>query len=147
MKVVLLEDVKGKGKKGQLVNVSDGYARNFLLPRKLAKLADEQTLKEIKAKKESEVYRKAEEKKNALAFAEKISGSVLVFKATGGVDGRLYGAVTAKDISEKIKKDLNLDIDKRKIIVNETIKTTGQYDVEIKLYPEISAKIKLEVVN
>ncbi len=146
MKVILLEDVKGQGKKGELVNVSDGFARNFLFPKKLAKPADNQTIQEIKAKKESEEYRKAEEKKYAAALAEKLKGTVLTFKSTGGADGRLYGAVTAKDISDKLQSEFGLAVDKRKIVLNETIKTVGEYDLEIKLYPEINANIKLKVV-
>lgn len=146
MKVVLLEDVKGQGKKGEIVNVSDGFARNFLFPKKLAKPADNQTIQEIKAKKESEEFRKAEEKKNAAALAEKLKGTVLTFKSTGGADGRLYGAVTAKDICDKLQSELGLTVDKRKIVLNETIKTVGEYDLEIKLYPEISANIKIKVV-
>lgn len=147
MKVVLLEDVKGQGKRGELVNVSDGYARNFLFPKKLAKPADNQIINEIKAKKDSEDFKKQEEKKQALALAETLKDKVLVYKTTGGSDGRLYGAVTAKDISEKLESDLGLAIDKRKIVVNETIKTVGEYNIEIKLYPEISATIKLQVIN
>lgn len=146
MKVVLLADVKGQGKKGDIVDVSDGFARNFLLPKKLAKPADNQTIQEIKAKKESEEFRKAEEKKNAAALAEQLKGKVLTFKSTGGADGRLYGAVTAKDISDKLQSELGITVDKRKIVLNETIKTIGEYDVEIKLYPEISANIKVNVV-
>jgi large subunit ribosomal protein L9 len=146
MKVVLLDDVKGQGKKGELVNVSDGFARNFLFPKKLAKPADNQTVQEIKAKKESEDFKKAEEKKQANALAEKLNGTVLIYKSTGGSDGRLYGAVTAKDVCDKIQSELNLNIDKRKIVLNETIKTVGDYDVEIKLYPEINAIITIKVI-
>lgn len=146
MKVVLLADVKGQGKKGDIVNVSDGFARNYLFPKKLAKLADDQTIQELKAKKESEEYRKAEEKKNAAALAEKLKGTVLTFKTTGGTDGRLYGAVTAKDISDRLQSELGITVDKRKIVLNETIKTVGEYDIELKLYPEISANIKINVV-
>ena len=146
MKVVLLADVKGQGKKGDIVNVSDGFARNYLFPKKLAKLADDQTIQELKAKKESEEYRKAEEKKNAAALAEKLKGTVLTFKTTGGADGRLFGAVTAKDISDRLQSELGITVDKRKIVLNETIKTVGEYDIELKLYPEISANIKINVV-
>jgi large subunit ribosomal protein L9 len=146
MKVVLLDDVRGQGKKGELVNVSDGFARNFLFPKKLAKPADNQIIQEIKAKKDSEDFKRAEEKKQAAALAEKLKGTVLTYKSTGGADGRLYGAVTAKDISDKLQSELNLSVDKRKIVLNETIKTVGDYDLEIKLYPEISANIKVKVV-
>lgn len=145
MKVVLLEDVKGKGKKGEIVNVSDGYARNFLFPKKVAKIADNQIIQEMKAKKESENFKKAEEKKQAFALVEKLKGTVLVYKTTGGTDGRLYGSVTTKDISGKLESELGLAVDKRKIVINDTIKTVGEYNLEIKLYPEISANITLKV--
>jgi len=147
MKVILLEDVNGQGKKGEIVNASDGYARNYLFPKKLAKIADNQIIQEIKAKKDSENFKKAEEKKQAIALSEKLKDSVLVYKTTGGADGRLYGSVTAKDICEKLESELGLTIDKRKIIINDTIKTAGEYNVEIKLYPEISTIIKLQVIN
>lgn len=147
MKVVLLEDVKGKGKKGDLVNVPDGYARNFLLPKGKAKLADNQIIQEIKAKKESEDFKKAEEKKQAQKLAEKLKDVKLVYKTTGGEDGRLYGAVTTKDISEKLQSELGIAVDKRKIVIKDTIKTVGEYVLEIKLYPGINAKLKLIVEN
>ncbi|HBR30965.1 MAG TPA: 50S ribosomal protein L9 [Clostridiales bacterium] len=147
MKVLLLDDVKGQGKKGEIVNVSDGFARNFLFPRKLAKPADNQTINEMKAKKDSEAFKKAEEKKQAIALSERLKDTVLIYKTTGGVDGRLYGSVTAKDISEKIEKELGLSVDKRKILISDNIKTVGEYTVELKLYPEISTTIKLQVIN
>lgn len=145
MKVVLLEDVKGQGKKGQLVNVSDGYARNFLFPKKLAKEANAQILNDIKNKNEAESFKRAEDKKAAMALAERLKEITLKFKSTGGADGRLYGAVTAKDISDKLLSDYGISIDKRKIAVSENIKTVGSYTLDVKLYPEISAKLKVEV--
>jgi large subunit ribosomal protein L9 len=131
MKVILLEDVKGQGKKGELVNVSDGFARNFLFPKKLAKPADNQTIQEIKAKKESEEYRKAEEKKYAAALAEKLKGTVLTFKSTGGADGRLYGAVTAKDILTSAKR---FGLQSTAQIVLKKPSNRREYDLVIKLY-------------
>lgn len=145
MKVILLEDVKGQGKKGELINTSDGYARNFLFPRKLAKPADAGAIKEIEMKKESQAFHLAEEKKKALETKEFLADKVIVFKTTGGADGRLYGAVTSKDISEKIEKDLGLKIDKRLITVADTIKTAGTYIVKIKLFQGIVADLKLNV--
>ena len=145
MKVILLEDVKGQGKKGELINTSDGYARNFLFPRKLAKPADAGAVKEIEMKKESQAFHLAEEKKKALETKEFLADKVIVFKTTGGADGRLYGAVTSKDISEKIEKDLGLKIDKRLITVADTIKTAGTYIVKIKLFQGIVADLKLNV--
>lgn len=145
MKVVLLEDVKGQGKKGELVNVSDGYARNFLFPKKLAKEANSQILNEIKNKQEAEKFKKAEDKKAAAALAERLKNVVVVFKSTGGADGKLYGAVTAKDISDKLNADFGISIDKRKIVISENIKTVGNYSLDVKLYPEISAKLNVVV--
>jgi large subunit ribosomal protein L9 len=145
MKVILLQDVKGQGKQGDIVNVSDGYAMNFLFPRNLAKEANAQLLNDIKNKKEAEDYKKAEEKKIALDNKAKLENAVLIYKTTGGADGRLYSAVTGKDIAEKIKSELGFDIDKKKISVSDTIKTVGEYIVTVKLYPEVQVKIKLIV--
>ncbi|MBQ3081757.1 MAG: 50S ribosomal protein L9 [Clostridia bacterium] len=146
MKVVLLADVKGQGKKGELVNVSDGYARNFLFPKKLAMEANAQILNEIKNKAEAESFKKAEDKKAALQLSEKLKGIVLKYKSTGGADGKLYGAVTAKDIADKLSSDYGITVDKRKIVMNETIKSVGEYTLDVKLYPEIVAKLQVEVV-
>ncbi len=145
MKVILLQDVKGQGKKGDLINASDGYARNFLLPRKLAKEADAGSIKQIEIQKESEAFHLAEEKRKAEETKAFLSGKSIRFKTTGGADGRLYGAVTAKDVSEKIGSELGLDIDKRLITISDTIKTTGEYTVRIKLFQGISAELKLIV--
>ncbi len=145
MKVILLADVKGQGKKGELINTSDGYARNFLFPRQLAKPADAGAIKEIEMKKESEAFHLAEEKKKALETKEFLSDKMIVFKTTGGSDGRLYGAVTTKDISEKIEKDLGLKIDKRMITIADTIKTAGVYVIKIKLFQGIVADLKISV--
>lgn len=146
MKVVLLADVKGQGKKGELVNVSDGYARNFLFPKKLAMEANATILNEIKNKAEAESYKKAEDKKAALQLSEKLKEIVLKYKSTGGADGKLYGAVTAKDIADKLSADYGITVDKRKIVIAETIKTVGEYVLDVKLYPEIVAKLHVEVV-
>lgn len=145
MKVVLLEDVKGQGKKGELVNVSDGYARNFLFPKKLAKEANSQILNEIKNKQEAEKFKKAEDKKAAASLAERLKDVVVIFKSTGGADGKLYGAVTAKDISDKLNADFGISVDKRKIVISENIKAVGSYTLDVKLYPEISAKLNVVV--
>jgi large subunit ribosomal protein L9 len=145
MKVLLLADVKAQGKKGEVINVSDGYAKNFLFPRNLAKEATAQVLSEVKAKNDSAAYKKETERKEALALAEKINGSVITFKTTGGADGRLYGAVTNKDIADKIQSTLGIAVDKKKIVLGDNIKRTGEYAVKLKLYPEISAEIKVVV--
>ena len=145
MKVLLLADVKAQGKKGEIINVSDGYAKNFLFPKNLAKEATAQVISEVKAKNDSAAYKKETERKQALALAEKIGGSVITFKTTGGADGRLYGAVTTKDISDEISKQLGISVDKKKIVLNDNIKRTGEYAVKLKLYPEVSAELKIIV--
>ncbi len=147
MKVLLLEDVRSQGKKGEIIEASDGYARNFLIPRKLAVEANAQILTEYKNKKASEAHKKAEEKKAAQAAAAAIDGKSIVYRATGGADGRLYAAVTAADISKKLKETFGIDVDKRKLALNDNIKNVGEYNVTVKLYPEISAKIKVIVEN
>ena len=147
MKVLLLEDVRSQGKKGEIIEASDGYARNFLIPRKLAVEANAQILTEYKNKMASEAHKKAEEKKAAEAAAASINGKSIVYKATGGADGRLYAAVTAADISKKLKETFGIDVDKRKLVLNDNIKNVGEYNVTVKLYPEISAKIKVIVEN
>lgn len=145
MKVILLEDVKGQGKKGDLINASDGYARNYLFPRNLAKPADAGSIKQIENRKESQAFHLAEEKRKAMETKAFIENKRIIFKTSGGADGRLYGAVTTKDVSEKIKQDLGIDIDKRDIVINGNIKTTGEYNVKIKLFQGISADLKLSV--
>lgn len=145
MKVLLLEDVKGQGKKGEIVNVSDGYARNFLFPKKLATEASAKIINDIKNQNEAKEYKRQEEKKAAIAIADKLKDAVLVFKTTGGADGKLYGAVTAKDIADKLEEQCGISVDKRKIVISETIKTTGEYSLDVKLFPEVSAKLKVRV--
>lgn len=143
MKVILLADVKSQGKKGEVINVSDGYARNYLFPQKLAKEADAQVLVEVNAKREAMERRKAEEKNNAMLCASKISGITLIVKAEGGAD-RLYGAVTSADIANKLEADHGISVDKRKIQID-SIKTYGEFTAEVKLYPEVSATLKVRV--
>ena len=147
MKVILLCDVKGQGKKGQVIDVSDGYARNFLLPQKKAVLADARALGEAKSKEAAAQYRLEEERKSAMALRDKINEVVVEIQIGHGQDGRLYGSVTAKDIAEELKKMLSTDIDKRKIVLKDAIKAYGNYSVEIKLHPEVSAKFTVKVYN
>lgn len=143
MKVVLLEDVKNQGKKGQIINVSDGYARNFLFPKKLAKVADDKVVSEVKAKEEALQYKKNEEKKAALLLSDQIKDKTITIKAAGGAD-KLFGAITSMDIANAIKEQCKIDIDKRKISID-SIKHYGTYNAELKLYPEIVATIKVSV--
>lgn len=145
MKVIFLTDVKGQGKKNQVVEVSDGYAKNFLIPRKLAKPADAQSLNDVKVKEEALQYRIATEKKEAQELAAKLKEIVVVIKAPGGSDSRLYGSVTAKDISDALKTAHGIDIDKRKISLSDPIKAYGNYQADVKLYTEVSGKITVRV--
>ncbi len=147
MKVILLADVKGQGKKNQLIEVSDGYGKNFLLPRKLAKLADAQAINDVKTQEAGRLYRIEQEKKEAHALSERLAGMLVVIKATGGADGRLYGSVTAKEISAKLQADHGIEIDKRKIVIPEPIKAYGKYEFEVKLYPEITGKLTVVVTE
>lgn len=141
MKVILLADVKGQGKKNDVIEVSDGYGKNFLIPRKLAKIADAQSLNDVKVKEEARLYRIATEKKEAEALAEKLKTLQVKVPASGGGDGRLYGSITSKDIVEKLQADHGIVIDKRKLVMNDPIKAYGKYEVEVKLYTEVTGKI------
>ena len=145
MKVILLQDVKAQGKKGDLINVSDGYAKNYLFPRKLAKEADAQVMTELKNKEEAIAYREAEDRKAAMEMKTKLDAIELVFHTTGGADGRLYGAVTSKDIADKLQEEHGILIDKKKISVNTTIKTVGEFSADVKLYHNISSVLKIVV--
>jgi len=145
MKVILLCDVKGHGKKDQIVEVSDGYARNFLFPQKKAVAADAKATNELKNKEASKQYRIEEDRKAAKALADRISSVEIEIKMGHGQDGRLYGSVTSKDIAEELKKKLSCDVDKRKIVMKEAIKAYGKYTVEIKLLSDISASFTVHV--
>ncbi len=141
MKVVLLQDVKGTGKKGALVQVSDGYARNFLLPRKLAKEANAQVMSELKNAESAKEWRIRKETEEARANAASIEGKTLRLYAKAGQGGKLFGSITAKEVAEELKKNFHVDVDKRKILLDEDIRAFGTYECEVKLYAGISAKI------
>ena len=147
MKVLLLADVKGQGKKDQIVEVSDGYARNFLFPKKLAVAADAKVMSEAKSKEESKQFRLKEEKAAAKALADKIGTLTVKIVASSGADGRLYGSVTSKDIAEALLKQHKIELDKRKLVLAENIKAYGTYNVDVKVYPEITAKLKVQVAE
>ncbi|MGN1080555.1 MAG: 50S ribosomal protein L9 [Acutalibacteraceae bacterium] len=146
MKVILKEDVKGTGKKGELCSVADGYARNYLFPRKLAVEANAQAMNEYNGKAEAAAHHAAEDKANAEALAKRLNGKVVTVKAKAGSGGRLFGAVTSKEISGMIKSQLGEDIDKKKITVAD-IKSCGTYNADIKLYKGISATVKVMVTE
>ena len=145
MKVILLCDVKGQGKKDQIVDVSDGYARNFLFPQKKAIPADARATNELKNREESKQFRISEEKKAAEELAAKISGIEIDIQIGHGQDGRLYGSVTAKDIATALAAKLGVEIDKRKINLKENIRAYGNYGVEVKLYTDVVAKFTVRV--
>ena len=146
MEVILKSDVKGLGKKSEKVNVSDGYARNFLFPRGLAAEANAQTLSEMKNKQSSEQFKADEELKAAKASAEKINGNTVVLKAKGGANGKLFGSVTAKEIAVVVSNQFNVKVDKRKITVDD-IKAFGTYNAQVRLHPKVSATFKVQVVE
>jgi len=145
MKVVLLQDVKNLGKKEQLVNVSDGYARNYLFPRKLAAEATSGKLKELEEKKNAEKIKKDKEKQAAKELADKLGKLEVNFKVKAGENGKLFGSITSKDVADAIKSQHKTEIDKKKIVLHDAIKALGTYKVEIKVYPEISAVINVKV--
>lgn len=145
MKVILLADVKGTGKKGELVNASDGYARNYLIPRKLAKEANAQAMNELKNAEASKQHKIQVDKDNAAAAAQKINEKTVKMTAKAGQGGRLFGSVTAKEIAEELNKQFGVDVDKRKIELDGDIKAFGAYNCEIKLYAGISAKVYVVV--
>ncbi|MBE6624811.1 MAG: 50S ribosomal protein L9 [Ruminococcaceae bacterium] len=145
MKVVLIQDVKGQGKKNDIINVSDGYARNFLFPRKLAIVADAKAINDVKNKKSSEEHKIELEKANAREIATRLGETKVVISAEAGKDGRFYGAITSKDISDALKAQAKLDIDKRKIALDAPIKAFGTYIVDVKLYSGISGKLNVQV--
>ncbi|WP_040214743.1 50S ribosomal protein L9 [Clostridium polynesiense] len=144
MKVILLSDVKNLGKKGEVINTSDGYARNFLFPRKLAEEATQENLHILNAKKETERRKKLAEMEEAQKVAEKLRNKELKLTTKTGDSGRLFGAITSKDISELIKKQFNIEIDKKKIVMD-TLKQVGTYEIEVKVYPEVATKMKVVI--
>ena len=144
MKVVLIQDVKGLGKKGELVNTSDGYARNFLFPRKLAMEANAQAMSELKNRESAEKHRIDTEIAAAKANAAKLEGKTVKLTAKGGANGKLFGSVTSKDVATLISKEYGIALDKRKVVV-EDIKAFGTYPVEVKLYNGISASMYVMV--
>lgn len=145
MKVILTQDVKGQGKKDQMVNVSDGYARNFLLPKGLAIPADAKSINEMKNKEASAAHKIEVEKQAARDAAAALAAITVKLKADAGTDGRIYGSVTSKDIAEALTVQHKLTVDKRKIVLDSPIKAFGTYVLDVKLYPEIVGKVTVVV--
>ena len=144
MKVILKQDVKGLGKKGELVNVSDGYAKNYLVPRKIAAFADAAAMNELKNREASKAYQLAQEKANAEKAAETLEGKTIRVSAKAGANGRLFGSVTSKEISEKIKEVYDIDIDKKRIVTDD-IRNFGTYECTLKIYTGITATVYILV--
>ena len=146
MKVILLADVKSKGKKGELVNVSDGYARNFLFPKNLAIQADNAAMAEMKSQKEAAEHHRQEEIDSARSLAELLDGKSVTLKAKAGSSGRLFGSITSKEIAEEINRTFSVSVDKKKLSVAD-IKNFGVYTAEVKLYKGITAKVTVNVTE
>ncbi len=144
MKVILKQDVKSLGKKGDLVNASDGYARNFLFPKGLAIEANASAMNDFNNKESAKKFHKAEEIKAAQQTADKLSAKTFKLTAKAGANGKLFGSVTSKDVAKEIKSELNIDVDKRKIVM-EDVKAFGTVEAEIKVYQGISAKVFVQV--
>lgn len=147
MKVILLDNIKGVGKKDEIINASDGYARNFLFPKKLAVEANNENLNKLKAKKQSEQYKKDVDKANAEKLAKQLNDITLSIKVKAGENGKIFGGVTSKEISEELKKQYNLDVDKKKIVLNENIKNIGSFDITIKLYEGVAGVLKVKTIT
>ncbi len=147
MKIVLLADVKKLGKEGDILEVSDGYARNFLIAKKLAKQADATALNDAKLKKEAIAREKARILAEAKELGDKLKVASVEVQMKGGDNGRIFGSVSTKEIAKAIKDQLSLEVDKKKIVVKEQIKAFGSYDVPIKLHPKVTVTIKLNVVE
>lgn len=145
MEVILLKDVKGQGKKGDIIKVSDGYARNFLIPRGIAIEATEGSKKKLKEEKAARERKRQQELKEARKLSERISSLKVALRVKAGEKGKLFGSVTAKDIAEALEKQHGIKIDKKKIVLDEPIKNTGEFEVEVKVYREISAGLKVEI--
>ena len=147
MKVILLKDLKGQGKSGELIDVSEGYARNFLLPRKLATAATKDNLNVMKQQEKAREKQLAEEKAKAQASADKLEGVMVKIKAKAGTGGRLFGAVTSKEISEALREQHSITVEKNKILQTEPIKSFGSYKIKCKLGHEVSGTINLLVTE
>lgn len=145
MKVILLEDVKGHGKKGEVVNAKDGYARNYLFPRKLAVEANSANLKNLQNKQAAEDRKRQTDLEGAKRQADIISQLVVVVKAKSGENGKLFGSVTNKEIAEILNNEHRVEIDKKKIVLPEPIRSLGDFQLEVKIYPEVTARLNVRV--
>ena len=146
MKVILTQDIKSVGKKGQIIDASDGYARNFLLPKKMAVIADATNLNELKTKQDANKYKHDMTMANAKELSEKMKSFELVFKIKAGENGKIFGSITSKDIATELAKKYFVEVDKKKICLDDAIKTIGVYNIEIKLFEGITGVLKVNVI-
>ena len=147
MKVILLQDIKGVGKKDDVINSQDGYARNYLFPRKLAVEANAQNMSKLNDKKASQNYRKEQEKEEAKKLAQKLEGILLKIAVKAGENGKIFGGVSAKEIADVLKEEYKIEVDKKKIELKETIKTLGIRTVNIKLYEGVIGNLKIDIIS
>ena len=147
MKVILKADIKGVGKKDEVINASDGYARNYLFPKNLAVEANSENMSKLKAKQESNAFKKSKEKESAMELAQKLERILLKVQVRTGENGKIFGGVSSKEIAENLNKDYKYVVDKKKIDLKEPIKTLGEFIVVIKLYEGVIANLKLEVIS
>ncbi len=147
MKVILKTDIKGVGKKDQVINASDGYARNFLFPKNLAVEANAENMSKLKAKQDSNAFKKSQEKEEAQKIADKLSKILMKVQVKSGENGKIFGGVSSKEIAENLEKQYNIKVDKKKIDLKETIKTLGMFTIEIKLYEGVVGKLKIDVIS
>ncbi len=147
MKVILKADIKGVGKKDEVINASDGYARNFLFPKNLAVEANKENMSKLKAKQDSAKYQKEQDKEEAMKTADKLSKILLKIKVKAGENGKIFGGVSSKEIAQELSKQYAIQIDKKKIDLKETIKTLGVHNVEIKLFEGVVGKLRIDVIS
>ena len=146
MKVILTQDIKGVGKKDEIINANDGYARNFLFPKKMAVEANKQNMSLLQGRKDSANFKKEQDKEKANELKDKISKIMLTIKVKSGENGKIFGSITSKEISTELKKQHNIEIDKKKIMLKEAIKEQGTFTIEIKLYEGIIGKLKINII-
>ena len=147
MKVILKADIKGVGKKDQLINASDGYARNFLFPKNLAVEANAENMSKLKGMQDSKAFKKSQEKEEAERIADKLSKILLKIKVKSGANGKIFGGVSSKEIAENLEKQYQIKVDKKKIDLKEPIKTLGTITVDIKLFEGVIGKVKVDIIS
>ncbi len=147
MKVILTQDIKGVGKKDEIINANDGYARNFLFPKKMAVEANAQNMSLLQGRKDSANFKKEQDKEKANEIKDKLSKIMLTIKVKAGENGKIFGSITSKEISTELKNQYKIEIDKKKINLKEPIKEIGEFNIEIKLYEGIIGKLKINIVG